>query len=131
MDNLTQPALDLIAGVTSNYQEKLSWQNQPLIHSRETISFVAFAYERLRNFVDYQEEHLLRRRAITRALTRRLIFTQPTQEIAMGLVMELIRSRYLPNNTLPQKKISEVITIIDKYQSLIKIIPQLRELLIA
>lgn len=131
MDNLTQPAQDLISSVTNNYREKLSWQNQPQIHSGETISFVAFAYERLRNFVDYQEEHLLRRRAITRALTRRLIFAQPTQEMALGLVMELIRSRYLPNNTLPQKKIPEVVTIIDKYQNLIKILPNLRELLIA
>src|SRR3989338_10379503 len=112
MDNLTQPALDLIAGVTSNYQEKLSWQNQPLIHSRETISFVAFAYERLRNFVDYQEEHLLRRRAITRSLTRRLIFVQPTPEMALGLVMELIRSRYLRNNAIPQEKINDVIKTI-------------------
>jgi hypothetical protein len=129
MENLTSAAQELIAAVQKNYQEKLSWEREPKIHSRETISFFAFLYERLRNFVDYQEEHLLRRRAITRALNRRLLFPQPAEEAARGLILELIRARYLPNNTIPQTKILTCAKIIEKYLNLIRAIPDLRDLL--
>lgn len=119
MENLNSAAKDLIAQVTAHYQEKLAWQSQPKIHSAETISFVAFAYEKLRNFVDYQEEHLLRRRAIARALSRRLLSSSPSTEMAKALIMELIRSRYLPNNTLPEEKIIEVTESLVKFHKLI------------
>ncbi|MBI5465444.1 hypothetical protein HY946_02430 [Candidatus Gottesmanbacteria bacterium] len=131
MENLTQAAQELIAAVEKNYQEKLSWEREPKIHSRETISFFAFLYERLRNFVDYQEEHLLRRRAIQRALNRRLLFPQPAENTAQGLILELIRARYLPNNTISQRKILEIAKIIEKCLNLIKTIPNLRDLLIS
>lgn len=131
MENLTQAARELIAAVEKNYQEKLSWENQPKIHSRETISFFAFLYERLRNFVDYQEEHLLRRRAIQRALNRRLLFPQPTEDMARGLILELIRARYLANNTIPQAKISQVAQIMEKYLTLTKTLTNERDLLIS
>lgn len=130
MENLTQAAQELINAVESNYREKILWQNQPKIHSQETISFVAFLYERLRNFVDYQEEHLLRRRAITRALNRRLIFPQPSEETARGLILELIRARYLPNNTIPQEKIVSTAQIVEKYLLYIQTNPYLKDLLI-
>lgn len=131
MENLTSAAQELIAAVEKNYQEKLSWESQPKIHSRETISFFAFLYERLRNFVDYQEEHLLRRRAITRALNRRFLFPQPAENTARGLILELVRARYLPNNTIPQAKILTCTKIIEKYLNLIRTIPDLRDLLIS
>ncbi len=131
MENLTPAAKELIAEVEKTYQEKLSWENEPKIHSGETISFFAFLYERLRNFVDYQEEHLLRRRAITRTLSRRLLFPQPSEETARGLILEMIRARYFPNNTIPQRKIFEVAEIIDRYVNLAKSLPEMRELLIS
>ncbi|MFH0863829.1 MAG: hypothetical protein V1858_01925 [Candidatus Gottesmanbacteria bacterium] len=131
MENLTEPAKELITAVEKNYQEKLSWENEPKIHSGETISFFAFLYERLRNFVDYQEEHLLRRRAITRALNRRLLFSQSAEEIAHGLILEMIRARYLPNNTIPQRKNTEVAQIIDRYSNLFKNLPEMKELFIS
>ncbi len=130
MEKLTPAAQELISEVEKNNQEKLSWENEPKIHSGETISFFAFLYERLRNFVDYQEEHLLRRRAITRTLSRRLLFPQPAEDTARGLILEMIRARYLPNNTLPQRKILEVAQIIEKYVNLTKSLPEMRELLI-
>lgn len=131
MENLTSAARELIGTVEKNYQEKLSWEREAKIHSRETISFFAFLYERLRNFVDYQEEHLLRRRAIARALNRRLLFPQPAEDIAQGLILELIRARYLLNNTIPQAKILTCTKIIEKYLNSIKTIPNLRDLLIS
>lgn len=130
MTNLTPAAQELIAAVSKNYQEKQSWEREAKIHSQETISFFAFLYEKLRNFVDYQEEHLLRRRAITRALSRRLIFPQPSEETARALILELIRARYFPNNKIPENKILAVSQIIDKFSGLIKVLPERKELLI-
>lgn len=131
MENLTPAVKELITAIQKNYQEKLSWENQSKIHSRETISFFAFLYERLRNFVDYQEEHLLRHRAIQRALNRRLLFPQPSETMAQGLIAELIRARYFRNNTIPQTKILETAQIIDKYVELIKKIPDSKELFLS
>ena len=130
MENLTPAAKDLVSSISNLYQEKLAWENEPKIHSRETISFFSFLYERLRNFVDYQEEHLLRRRAIQRALNRRLLFPQPSEETARGLILELIRARYLRNNAIPQTKINDTAQIIEKYVAVAQNVPELRDLLI-
>lgn len=131
MEPPTPTAHELITAVKKNYQERLSWENQPKVHSRETISFFAFLYERLRNFVDYQEEHLLRRRAIQRSLARRLLFPQPAKDMASGLIFELIGARYIPNNTIPQAKILTTAKIIGKYLDLIKLNTSLRDLLVS
>lgn len=131
MESLTLAAQELLAATEKKYQERLAWDSQPKIYSRETISFFAFLYEKLRNFVDYQEEHLLRRRAIKRSLTRRLLFPQPSEEMARGLILEMIHARYLLNNFLPEIKIQTTAKIIEKYLNLSSLLPELKDLLIS
>ena len=41
------------------------------IHVSELTSLPAFAYEKIRNIVDYKEENLLRKNAISRLLKRK------------------------------------------------------------
>jgi len=43
------------------------------IYVSQTVSFFAFAYEKIRNAVEYREDHQLRRAAIERILKRRLM----------------------------------------------------------
>lgn len=88
----------------------------------EMVSKVAFFYEKIRNVIDYREDYLLRKSAIERMLKRRLSNGSSIQEIAKGLVLELIRGRYLPNNTIPEAKINEVRKILDKYMLLQNIV---------
>ncbi len=89
----------------------------------DLISKMAFYYEKIRNSVNYTEEHLLRKDAIFRILKRqlviegsmRLVRADDNRTIAQHLLVELIRAGYLPNNTLPETKIEEVAEIIKKY----------------
>lgn len=86
----------------------------------ELISKMAFYYEKIRNAVDYKEEHLLRKNAIVRILKRQIVIEGVVQEAkaeeaAKNLLTELIRAGYLPNNAIPETKIEELGKVIDKY----------------
>ena len=92
----------------------------PRIQVSELISKMAFFYEKVRNAVDYEEDHLLRKNAIARILRRQVIIegllkVQSTEILARHLLEELIRGSYLPNNKLPEIKVTEVARTLDKY----------------
>jgi hypothetical protein len=92
----------------------------PKIKVSTLISRVAFFYEKVRNAVDYEEEHLLRKNAIARILRRQIIIEGVLIEtdgakIAEHLLVELIRASYLSNNTIPETKIGEVAGLLEKY----------------
>jgi len=84
------------------------------IHVDEVASSVAAFYERIRNLVDYREEHLLRKHIIGRALHRRLFFKDGKSNIAEPLIREIIRSGHLPNDSIPENRIPEVQKIIER-----------------
>lgn len=92
----------------------------PKISVSEVISKVAFFYEKIRNAIDYEEDHLLRKNAIIRILKRQVVIegvvkTVDNIEIAKHLLTELIRGGYLPNDKLPETKIADVAKMFDKY----------------
>ena len=80
---------------------------------------LAFFYEKLRNTVDYKEEHLLRKNAVERILKRRIMTEKNEADVAKFLVYELIRARYLPDKQIPEKRITEIKDIIEKYTFLL------------
>ena len=95
----------------------------PRIKVSTLISRLAFFYEKIRNAVDYDEEHLLRKNAILRILRRQIVIEGAVKEsdspkIAEHLLVELIRGSYLPNNQIPETKIMEVAVMLEKYISL-------------
>jgi hypothetical protein len=86
----------------------------------EMISKLSFYYEKIRNTVDYNEEHLLRKSAIERIIKRQIVIegalkSVKSQEVAENLMIELIRACYLPNNKIPEAKINDIADIIEKY----------------
>lgn len=89
--------------------------NLPKISVSQTVSFAAFLYEKMRNAIEYREDHLIRRAAVERILKRRLVLNQNGTDIAEPLIKEMLWARYLENNTIPEDKIAEIQTIIDKY----------------
>jgi hypothetical protein len=109
-------ALDL----EKNYNET----NEEKIKVLQVSSKIAFLYERVRNAVDYKEEHLLRKNAIERILKRRLTTEKNELDVAKFLIFELIRARYLPNEKIPEKRTDEIKEIIEKYTLLINKIPE-------
>lgn len=89
----------------------------------QLISRLAFFYEKIRNAVDYDEDHLLRKNAIYRILRRQVLIEGVIKEVesknlSWHLLTELIRGGYLPNNQVPERKINEVTRLLDKYINL-------------
>lgn len=93
------------------------------IKVHETISKLAFIYEKIRNTIDYRDEHLFRIYAILRILKRRIFFEEQRKNHGETLIKELIRGGYLDNNVLPETKISETDALIEKYLTLINLLP--------
>lgn len=87
----------------------------------ETISKFSFLYERVRNAVDYKDEHLIRKAAILRILKRQLMLETDPQIIATHLVRELIGARYLMNGVLPESVIDFVAVCIRKLQAVSRV----------
>ena len=97
----------------------------PKIKVSDLISKMSFYYEKIRNTMEYNEDHLLRKNAIERILKRHIIIEgaikeSKTEEIAKHLLTELIRAAYLPNGKIHEAKIHEISQIIAKYIKLKK-----------
>ena len=88
--------------------------HEPLIEVDEIVSYAAKYYEKIRNAVDYKEEHLIRRGAIERILKRRITIDPTLTSLGKSLVVELIQAGYLPNNTLPEEISKRIQIITDK-----------------
>ncbi len=93
------------------------------INVSELISKISFYYEKIRNAVDYKDDSLMRKDGVARILKRQIVVErllkavseEDAHEISRGLLTELIRAGYLPNNKLPESKIDELAAIIHKY----------------
>lgn len=95
----------------------------------EVVGQMASVYERLRNLMNDADEHLFRKNAIRRYLARKDFFSAKSlrelaqlsavgredyERWARALICELIRAKYLPNNSIPEDKVTEVAWIIEK-----------------
>ncbi|PIS04987.1 MAG: hypothetical protein COT81_03415 [Candidatus Buchananbacteria bacterium CG10_big_fil_rev_8_21_14_0_10_42_9] len=101
------------------YKEFVPPDVEKLEVSLITTKIVSF-YERIRNTLDYQEEHLVRRNGIARYLRRMIIVEGKRKNLAQTLLTELIRTKYLENKKVPVTKIPDIEKIIDKYLYLIE-----------
>lgn len=96
-------------------EEKEVLDDENKIRVNQVVSKVSLIYEKLRNVVDYNDEHLLRKNAIFRILKRLILIERREEELGMSLLRELIRINYLPNNAIPETRAKEVDVIIGKY----------------
>ena len=102
-----------------SYQQVLAQQavrpEGSVISVSDAAGKLAFIYEKLRNTVDYRDEHLLRKHATARMIKRMAAPGSRGSQIAQPLVEELIRARYLPNNKIPESSVLRVQHVINKY----------------
>ncbi len=129
MAELSPATKKLIAQYQFARKQNLPKQGVPAIHVDEFASSVAAFYEKVRMIVDWKEEHLIRRTAITRKLKRRFLnadLNNPSssESIAEPLILELIRGGHLSNDKVEESKIDVVKTILDKYIYIIKNRPE-------
>lgn len=78
------------------------------------VSFVAIMYERVRNAIEYREEHLIRRAAIERILRRRISMNPEGSGEGENLLRELLWARYFPKNSLGADDADRVQHLIDQ-----------------
>lgn len=90
------------------------------INVSQTASFFAIAYERVRNVVEYRENHLIRRAAIERILKRRLILNPEGAGEGENLIRELLWARYFSADTLGQDDVNNIQQMTDLYLGLMK-----------
>jgi len=101
-----------------NYKDII---NQPKYASGDKIRIseaagkLAFVYEKIRNTIDYKEDHLIRKSAIIRIIKRVLITGKKGSDLARPLIEELIGARYLLNDTVPESTALQVRDILNKY----------------
>jgi len=121
----TKKLFQLIYGKKQKGEGRNYDDDTPKIHVSRIVSRLSFLYEKLRQAVDYDDEHLLRKNAIKRILKRKIFIESVVkaydgEEISMNLLTELIQAGYLPNNQVPEVKIGEVAKLLDKYIELRK-----------
>ncbi len=71
----------------------------------QTVSFFALAYEKVRNSIEFREEHLVRRAAIERILRRRLAINPGGKGEGENVVRELLWARYISPEMLKNTQI--------------------------
>jgi hypothetical protein len=101
-----------------NPPEKVLPPEDARITVHGAVTRISVLYEKLRNAVEYREEHLLRKGAIIRILRRQLVLEQDPFIIGHNLIRELIAARYLPNETLSESLVDDAAEVIGKYQAI-------------
>lgn len=81
----------------------------------QTVSFFALVYERVRNAVEFREDHLVLRASIDRIIKRRLSLNPEGKGEAENLLRELLWARYFDNGSFGGEDILILQDIIDKY----------------
>lgn len=121
MSNPTNQMEWLIQAYSKDYAKAVP-QDVETIKLSQMVSKLGFIYEKFRNAIDYNEEHLVRRNSLERLLRRQMLFLQESrpQKISQTLIYEFIRARYLPNETLPETLIDDLAKTIEKYLIIIK-----------
>ncbi|MBP9798100.1 hypothetical protein KBC70_03040 [Candidatus Woesebacteria bacterium] len=82
----------------------------------QAVSFFGFAYEKIRNAIEFNEEHLIRRMAIARILRRRLAINPKGENEGENLMRELLWGRYVPENGVSVHDVESIQHIINQYQ---------------
>ena len=73
-EELNDNAKKLFQAIYNDLNRKVDDDDEsPRLQVSELISKMAFFYEKIRNTVDYKEDHLLRKNAIARILKRQIV----------------------------------------------------------
>jgi hypothetical protein len=111
---LSEITNQLLKALTTIKPKKQSDEYSKLIVS-QTASILALVYEKIRNAVEYREDHLIRRAAIERILRRRLSLNPDGKNEAENILRELLWARYFANGSLGEYDIRIIQKIIDRY----------------
>ena len=111
LSQFTQALLDAIKSV----KPKTKPDDISALSVSQTVSFFALVYERVRNAVEYRDDHLILRAAIERILKRRFSLNPDGRGEAENLLRELLWARYFDNGVLGVEDTITIQNLINKY----------------
>lgn len=111
LSQFTQALLDAIKSV----KPKAKPDDISALSVSQTVSFFALVYERVRNAVEYRDDHLILRAAIERILKRRFSLNPDGRGEAENLLRELLWARYFDNGVLGVEDTITIQNLINKY----------------
>lgn len=88
----------------------------------ETGENMTLLYERVRNLIEYKDDHLIKRSAIERILKRNFLIELRQQDFSEQFLQELAMSGYLEKGKTSEKLKLKVAKILAKYQKAIRMI---------
>lgn len=96
----------------------------PYLEVQSVATGLATLYERLRNTLDFRDEHLIRIYAIRRILKRRLVRGARADRMTVPLLHELIRSGYIEQTAIPESAVPGYEKLVTKYIQLFSMLAQ-------
>ncbi len=111
LSDYTKALLDTLKSI----KPKVKPDDNSALSVSQTVSFFALVYERVRNAVEYREDHLILRAAIERILRRRFSLNSTGKGEAENLLRELLWARYFDNGVLGGEDIVVIQDLINKY----------------
>lgn len=84
----------------------------------KTVSFFAIAYEKFRNVIEFKDEHIIRRNAINRIISRRLTFNPEMTDEALSLAKEIAWAGYFKKDKIPEASVEQLQKVLDWYVKL-------------
>ena len=111
LSQFTQALVDAIKSV----KPKSKPDDISALSVSQTVSFFALVYERVRNAVEYRDDHLILRAAIERILKRRFSLNPEGRGEAENLLRELLWARYFDNGVLGVEDTIIIQNLINKY----------------
>ncbi|MBL8159630.1 hypothetical protein JNJ66_04180 [Candidatus Saccharibacteria bacterium] len=115
-DSLTRPAAQLLQALQQAAVPVP--ETDDLVRIPDTADNAYWAYEQLRNAVEYQEQHLLMRSSIGRFLNRHFEEDVATSNTGYELVRELTKTRYLANSSVQESLVDGLNRRLVAYQQL-------------
>ncbi|MDD5050513.1 MAG: hypothetical protein PHV93_02095 [Candidatus Pacebacteria bacterium] len=92
----------------------ISGPEDALIRVNKLTGKAGAFYEKIRYFVDYKEEHTIRRSAIERII-RRKVMIEIDNNIGLSLLEELVSGGYLPNDRVGEDVAKDIQRILNRF----------------
>ncbi|OGC50077.1 hypothetical protein A2716_01240 [candidate division WWE3 bacterium RIFCSPHIGHO2_01_FULL_40_23] len=121
-----QNAKVLIDELGRAYEESIRAVKTRKFEVSEATSFLSAIYERIRNTIDFKDEHLIRRFAIQRFLRFSLTSRSNPDEVADLLIRDLIRGAYEDDTKISDSKVEEISKVLEKYAYSKQVLNELR-----
>jgi len=100
---------------------RLAPANRNVRGGNERISHAAFLYEKFRTAIEYQEDHLIFKNAVSRIARRKfaLSFSVTSESLFNDLMNELAWADYLNLDSLSDEELNKIKSIVERYLILI------------